>query len=171
MGDFNSDLTRKAPFDSVINSLIEEENLICADHLFTQLISHTYTLGKDYTRIDHVLLNTNIAADIIQVNILDEQTNTSDHRAISFSLNLNLNINKKKILSEQLNKTLSKVNWEDEKHCTEYSNQLNQELNRLDLEKVINAKKENVVENLDIFINEINRRNAIRITAQNNKRV
>ena len=119
-----------------------------------------------------MLLNINIAADITQVNILDEQINTSDHRAISFSLNINLNIIKKKILSEQLNKTLSKENWEDEKHCAEYSNQLNQELNRLDRESY-QCKKENVVENLDIFNNELNScmRNAIRITAQNDKRV
>ena len=129
--NFNTDLERNSNFTEIFNLFVECESLIVADYLFTQKTDFTYKQNRkikndkdkneilrcETIRIDHVLVNENLAKKIEQVNILNEQdhqSNTSDHLAIKIDLKkLNINIEPKQKLKNNTTLT-SKINWNDE---------------------------------------------------------
>ena len=152
IGDFNSDLSRNSQFDNVLKNIINNEDLICVDHWFTQQVDYTYFSGNNRSRIDHVLVNIKMAECIDQVNIMQDSINTSDHLALSLNLHLS-NLNNFKTAKK--NKKL-RTDWTNLENRKIYENKLSELLVKLDLEKIMNADENEIVESMDILINNVN---------------
>ena len=88
IGDFNVDAYRSNRVDEQICSILTQENWILTDLLYTQKAAYTFNLkGTTKTSwIDHVLSRPN--AQIQTINIVDTESNESDHRAVQVEITI-----------------------------------------------------------------------------------
>jgi endonuclease/exonuclease/phosphatase family metal-dependent hydrolase len=156
IGDFNCDLNRKSSFDRTLTTTIEKANLICLDHIYTQTIDHTYHMNNCKSRIDHAIINEQMASDIIQTNILSDSThmfNTSDHYALSIEI-------KNRIALKTKTRTTRdkkwKINWLNRELQDEYKNKLNKNLLNLNVRQLEQCDKTNAKTIMTKFVNELN---------------
>jgi hypothetical protein len=154
VGDFNSDLRRKrkTKFDKVLKTLIEENRLTAIDHLFTQPIDFTFRSHNKKSWIDHILVNSKLAMSVIEVNIIDEAINVSDHRSIEFEFSCDLTIHQ----LTKVRKRKLKPDWDNNQFRVQYESNLNELLANVNTKSLICATKQNVVMMLDEFTNNMN---------------
>lgn len=101
IGDFNADLNRNNPFDSILKSYIDSHSLSSLIYNFNQKVKHTFSYTKNdqtyFLNLDHILYKNN-NTNFIHVNkcaILDNVANMSDHQAVQFQFSLAFNPNDK----------------------------------------------------------------------------
>lgn len=156
IGDFNTDLRRKSRFDGCIKKMIEKNLLLAADKLYTQKTDHTFKFAKGKSWIDHVLANKRLCAHLAQVNIEEDEINTSDHKAVSFECK------KKKEDTEGINvnnnksKNGKKIDWSSKFVCDEYERYVNEEIVKMNIGRIIDADESNITSRLDEFIEGMN---------------
>jgi hypothetical protein len=155
LGDFNSDMWRDKKFDEVVANMIEKSNLVCFDLLFTQKINYTYKLGRGKSWVDHALVNQLLTERVVSVNILnkvEDQINTSDHRAMEVVIE---RFRQDKQMIVKRAKQI-KLDWECLEVQEEYERNVNDEQMQINLNGISQASGSTVVARLDEMINEIN---------------
>jgi hypothetical protein len=120
IGDFNADLKRKNKFDKILKLFTENYYLTHLTSEFPQNISHTFTSKNNGNyfkhQIDHAFFinDSSISITIERCNILDNDSNTSDHNAISLEFSFPNKHTKKQITqtSQKLNENIDFENCE-----------------------------------------------------------
>jgi len=106
MGDFNADFNRNKRFDEILKKFIKENNMIILDHInkehnppptFSTAISinkNTNSQQQFHFNLDHFILYSKSSLEILKdskFEVLDNASNTSDHRAINYSFQIEIN--------------------------------------------------------------------------------
>ena len=153
IGDFNADTNRKNKFDLLLSKFIDNYNLDTLITRFPQKLNHTFICknNNNYFRqhIDHALfLNDSLnSINIENCIILDKETNTSDHNAVSIELSFKggYKVTRNNLEESKLD---DRIDFENIEITNFYNNQidyiLSSELNKL------NTKNENQ-EHIDSF--------------------
>ncbi|RNA25272.1 hypothetical protein BpHYR1_004095 [Brachionus plicatilis] len=82
LGDFNTDPSRMNSSDRETLLRIEQEGFMFADIVFTQKKTSTFRSPLGESWIDHVILSKNCRIPSINVNIIEDKRNLSDHSPI-----------------------------------------------------------------------------------------
>ena len=129
LGDFNADPGRGRRNDKLVCNAIADEGRLLADTLYLQQIGHTFMSGAGTSWIDHVAVNNN-NKQLQQVNILNDATNLSDHRALSIAI---ASIMGTATVNPMSRRQVTKANnWKDEYFRADYNNFLKANIINMD---------------------------------------
>ena len=111
LGDFNADPYRGRRIDKLVCEAMATEGRVLADIQFTQRVDFTFKTKVGSSWIDHVAVNPN-DKQVQQINIIDVNTNMSDHRALSISLEVLIEPARKNPMEGR--QVTAAGNWKDE---------------------------------------------------------
>ena len=85
-GDWNSDPKRTNPIDKLFKKFLEKNQLINASESQINKTEFTYKNNETYAKIDHILLNSYSANNLIQSEVIIDYLDMSDHRPVSVAI-------------------------------------------------------------------------------------
>ena len=129
VGDWNMDIYRRKKHDRLLSNFAKKNELTNVSKLFGQQIDFTYEQNNNRSMIDHVLVNRQMAKEVEQCNIVQDNMNTSDHLIV----NTTIKYSGSGDVVETKREMKKRIDWNDEQKRFEYGIETWRQLRKIQL--------------------------------------
>ena len=145
VGDFNTDFTNGKRFSKLLLKFVNENNLYFSEFEFPN-VNYTYKNGLYKNHTDHVICNDVAKMITVGCEIIEDNSNMSDHNPIITRLVCDLR--KRNNDGNKQNKRFYRFPWKEEGFIERFQNAIKEKLTNLDYDlNSVNSSAEKYVEN------------------------